>query len=166
MDAVASAKRMLEEIGVAPSVADDLCRQHAVERIQTVTAEAARRQRDRRIRSAAGFAVKALADGWEIESRPAPGGSGSAALAERTARQQAEEAESARAAQAQREADDAALDNLSEPEWSALAQQVLNRFADHPAMIRLLSRQPPRQCRLMRAEMLGLLRSGGGRAGC
>src|SRR5690606_25917191 len=57
-DVVAGAKRMLEEIGVAPPVAADLARQHEFERIRSVVAEATRRQRSRRIRSAAGFAVK------------------------------------------------------------------------------------------------------------
>src|SRR5690606_15047663 len=121
--------------------------------------EATRRQRSRRIRSAAGFAVSALAEGWEIASEQSAGGKVPGASAERTAREQAEHAASARMAEAEREAEDATLDAMDDQQWSAMAQKVLDRYADHPAMVRLLTRQPPRQCRLMRAEILALVRS-------
>ena len=145
---------LLRRWEIDPAVAEDLAATHAPGRVLAAVGLARQAKARGRLRNPGGFIVRCLADDWTASAE------GSAVLedpAGRQAREQARQrAEEARAA-ASRAAEDARVDELDDETLACLVDRVLSIHADRPAMLRLLRARPPRESRLMRAEVAALL---------
>ena len=143
----------LRRWGVDPAEAAALAAEHGAARVSRSLAEARRLRGAGKLRSAAGFLRWHLAESDGAADGPTP------AADDWSNRQAtARRAESA-AAEADRGGDDALVDALSDADLDELAAAVRDRHAARPAMLRLLTAKPPRDSRLMRAEVAALLRS-------
>ena len=143
----------LRRWGVDPAEAADLAAEHGAARVSRSLAEARRLREAGRLRSAAGFLRWHLAESDDAADGPGPAAD-DWSIRQATARR----AESA-AAEADRGDDDALVDALPDADLDELAAAVCDRHVARPAMLRLLTAKPPRDSRLMRAEVAALLRS-------
>lgn len=122
-------------------------------RVSRVLAEARQLRSAGRLRSASGFIRWSLDESDAAEAKSGESVSPAWDLVE--ARRRREEAA---VAERDRQAEDAEVDSLPAEAIETLAAEVCERYADHPAMLRLLTSKPPTQSRLMRAEIAKLLR--------
>ena len=152
---LARSAQSLQRWGVSPAAARELAARHGPDAVRSAVAAVEPLARQGKLRNAAGFLVSRLEQGWS-DAAPAAAAS-SAGLEERTrVERQRREAE-AQSAVAARGSADAEIDALDDATLDALAARVLAGHADRPAMVRLLTAKPPRQSRLMRAEVAALL---------
>ncbi len=141
--------------GVPVAEAATWLAEHGSVAVERALADARRMHARGELRSAAGYLRWSLA---ERAQAPAPPPSGEAVWQRREVeRRRTEEATAAGAL----DADDALLDRLEDDELAVLADAVLANAAEQPGIVRLLTLKPPRQSRLMRAEIVKLLRDGG-----
>lgn len=122
-------------------------------RVSRVLAEARQLRSAGRLRSAVGFIRWSLEESDTAGEKPSSAPSPAWDLVETRRRR-----EEAAVAERDRQAEDAAVDSLPPEAIETLAAEVCERYADHPAMLRLLTSKPPTQSRLMRAEIAKLLR--------
>ncbi len=143
---------LLTRWGVAPAIARQLAAEHPRAAVMGAI-ELARQARARgRLRNPAGFLVRCLEESWgDPIDAPPP-----ARASDHQAQQHAQRTEAAEV-EAQRAAVDAQIDALDDATLARLVEHVLARHADRPAMLRLLQARPPRQSRLMCAEISALL---------
>ena len=150
----ASLRRLLETWGIDPQVALDVVQTYCHEQI--VRAVSAARQAKSRggLVNPAGYIVRCL-DGLPASTGLARQGSaaGTASVASCQSERRGEE----RGALAARAVADARIDDLDDQTLGCLAERVLAMHAQRPTMLRLLSARPPRESRLMRAEIAALL---------
>ena len=146
----------LQRWGVHLTAARDLAERFGPDAVRAATAAVEPLARAGRVRNAAGWLVRHLERGWgDPADAPAAADLAARTAADRVGR----EAEAAQAVAA-RESADAVLDALDDATLGVLAGRVVASHADRPAMIRLLTAKPPRQSRLMRAEIAALLQAG------
>ena len=161
---VDDAAAVLEGVGIDPPAARRLAGQHSAGRIADAVATMAYRRSLGRCENPAGYVVQALAKGWAVPAAVANAKSRAAADAARAElaareRESAKRRDAALAAESARV--DAALDGLDDAAVSRLAAAVLDRYADNAAVRQVLLRKPPRESRLMRAEIACLLEKEG-----
>lgn len=147
--------QLLRVWGIDPATAQDLAATHAPGQVLAAVALARQAKSSGRVRNAAGYIVRCLENGLTAQgSRALPS---LATPAARQAREQAERRqEEARAARSVA-AEDARIDELDDGTLDCLVERVLSIHAGRPAMLRLLRARPPRESRLMRAEVAALL---------
>ena len=151
---LARSAQSLQRWGVSPAAARELAARHGPDAVRSAVAAVEPLARQGKLRNAAGFLVSRLEQGWSDGPSAAPSTAG---LEERTrAERERREAEAASALAARGSAD-AEVDALDDATLDALAARVLAAHAGRPAMVRLLTAKPPRQSRLMRAEVAALL---------
>ncbi len=144
------AAKSLLRWGFEPAEAGALAAEHGPVKLSRALAEARQLQAVGRLRSATGFLRWAIAEAKGDERAPAQ----LVAWPEVEARNR-RQAEAV--AQKSLGADDDAVDALDDSELEDLAAVVRQRYLAHPAMLRLLTARPPRQSRLMRAEIVRIL---------
>jgi hypothetical protein len=54
------------------------------------------------------------------------------------------------------------IDGLDDDELAILAESVLQKYEGNAAVLQVLTRKPPRECRLMKMEIAGMLVKGAG----
>ena len=141
--------------GVPEAEASAWLAEHGAVAVEKALADARRMHARGELRSATGYLRWSLA---EKTTAPAPPPPGEPAWQRREVeRRRSEEATAAGAL----DADDALIDDLADDELAVLAESVVEAAADRPGIVRLLTLKPPRQSRLMRAEIVKLLRDGG-----
>ena len=151
---LARSAQSLQRWGVSPAAARELAARHGPDAVRSAVAAVEPLARQGKLRNAAGFLVSRLEQGW---SDAAPAAAASAGLEERTRAERERREAEAQSAVAARGSADAEIDALDDATLDALAARVLAGNADRPAMVRLLTAKPPRQSRLMRAEVAALL---------
>ena len=150
----------MEGIGIDAPTARRLAAAHPPGRIADALATMEHRRSLGRCASPAGFVVEALSKNWPVPAAVAAARGRAAA-----ARAKAELLERERSARTARDAAlaegvaaaDAAVDALEPDEFDALVAAVHARHADNPAVLNILRRKPPRESRLMRAEVAAML---------
>ncbi len=164
------AAALLEEKGVSPDVARQLASAYPYERVVDVVATMEYRKARGRCDNPGGFLREALIKQWQtptavVEARR---------RAEAKLKQQAAD-EQARRERAQEQArqqattgdEDTRLDrlihSLDDEELAILGESVLKKYEGNSAVLQVLTRRPPRQCRLMKMEIAALLGRDGGR---
>lgn len=164
MPAAPALVELLQGWGVDPTAAQDLAATHAPQQVFAAVALARQAKARGRLRNPAGFIVRCLEEDWAPPARAGvPGGlregapTAAVTPAARQAREQAERRqEEARAARSVA-VEDARIDELDDGTLDCLVERVLSIHAGRPAMLRLLRARPPRESRLMRAEVAALL---------
>jgi hypothetical protein len=151
---------LLEEKGVEGAIARQLAAAYPFDRVVDVIAAMEWRRSRGKCDNPGGFIRDALVKQWETPK---------AVIDARTraeARARAEEAERQAKASAQREiAQVGAEENrierriasLDDDELSILAEAVLDKYQGNAAVIGVLTRKPPRECRLMKMEIAAML---------
>jgi hypothetical protein len=154
------AAALLEEKGVEPSAARQLAAAYPHERIVDVVATMEYRRARGKCDNPGGFIRDALVRQWQtpravVEARR---------QAEARLRQQERERESRseRAAEGARLNDEEGrlqqlIDGLDDDELAILAELVLRKYEGNAAVLQVLTRKPPRDCRLMKMEIAGML---------
>ena len=146
------AAQSLQRWGVSLATARGLAERCGAEAVRSAVASAEPMARSGKLRNAAGFLVRSLEQGWSGPSAPAKAAGDGRSMAERERRDR-----EAVEAVASRESADALLDDLDDATLAGLAERVVSLHAARPAMVRLLTAKPPRDSRLMRAEIAALL---------
>jgi hypothetical protein len=156
----------LIESGVAPDTSRQLAAQYPRERIVDVVATMEYRRARGKCDNPGGFIRDALVKQWQvpravIEAR------------HRAAERRRQEEDDRRAREAQAALDARARDGewqmerrlgmLDDEELGLLAAEVLRKYEGNPAVLQVLTRRPPRECRLMKMEIGALLDRPGGR---
>lgn len=161
-DAVA----LLEEKGVQSAAARELAAGFPYERVVDVVATMEYRKARGKCDNPGGFIREALLKQWQtpravVEARR---------QAEARLRQQDldREARASRAAEASTAHDDERrverlIDGLDDDELAILAESVLAKHEGNAAVLQVLTRKPPRQCRLMKMEIAAMLGGAGAR---
>ena len=155
-----TAAAVLEGLGIERPVAWRLAASHPAGRVAEAVATMQYRLSRGQCGNPAAFVIEALSKNWPV---PAPVAEAKrraerdAARAELIRREQASRAERDAALSAGIAAADAVLDALPDAEFDALAAEVLAGHADNPAVAAILRRKPPRESRLMRAEIAARL---------
>jgi hypothetical protein len=155
----------LEEKGVEPGVSRQLADAYPYERIIDVIATMEYRKARGKCANPGGFIREALVKQWQTPSAVTDARArAEAKLREQAAQRASRAAADQQAAQVEEgerqvERTIAALDD---DELEILAQSVLDKYEGNAAVLSVLTRRPPRECRLMKMEVAALL-SGGAR---
>lgn len=154
------AAALLEKCGVEKSVARKLSEAFPHSRIVDVIATMEWRRARGKCENPAGFVHDALVRQWETPKAVFD------ARARAEARQRSEAAQRETRAQTAREAATASdadarlerlLASLDDDELQILSESVLRKYEGNVAVSAVLTRKPPRECRLMRMEIAALL---------
>ena len=147
------AVEVLGRWGIGGDEAQALVARHGAAAAGKAAAEARRLHAAGRLRSAAGFLRWAVAEQGETAVAAGPRSDSGSEFDLRSG-----SGGTAAAAAASSEAEGELVDDLDDAALAELAAAVVERHAARPAMVRLLTRVPPRQSKLMRAEVEALLR--------
>lgn len=154
------AAALLVEKGVEPGAARQLAAAYPHERIVDVVATMEYRRARGKCDNPGGFIRDALVRQWQtpravVEARR---------QAEARLRQQKRDRESRvqRATEGARLNDEEGrlqqlIDGLDDDELAILAESVLQKYEGNAAVLQVLTRKPPRECRLMKMEIAGML---------
>lgn len=158
------AAALLEEKGVEPHVGARLARDYPYERIVDVVATMEYRRARGKCDNPGGFIRDALVRQWPVPK----------AVFEARARAEAKlrqaEAERATRESAQRQAAEVTdherhveqtIAALDDDELDILAESVLAKYEGNAAVLKVLTRKPPRECRLMKMEIAAMLNGSG-----
>jgi hypothetical protein len=154
----------LEEKGVEPAAARQLAAAYPYERVVDVVATMEYRKARGKCDNPGGFIREALVKQWQtpravVEARRRAEARLRQEAADRDAQRQRAD-EGARADDEERRVQHV-IDNLDDDELAILAESVLKKYEGNSAVLQVLTRKPPRQCRLMKMEVAAML----GRAG-
>lgn len=160
------AAALLEEKGVERTVARQLALEYPHERIVDVVATMEYRKARGKCDNPGGFIRDALVRQWEtpravIEARRRAEAKLRAEAADRAAREQRLH-EGARAGDDERRVEQV-IARLDDEELEILAESVLKKYDGNAAVLQVLTRKPPRACRLMKMEIAALLEGAGAR---
>jgi hypothetical protein len=157
----------LVEKGVEPAAARELAAAYPYERVVDVVATMEHRKARGKCDNPGGFLRDALVRQWQtpravVDARRRAEARLRQQAAEEQARRQ-RQAEGARVAE--RAGDDerrveAVIESLDDDELDILAASVLKKYDGNPAVLQVLTRKPPRECRLMKMEVAGMLGRG------
>jgi hypothetical protein len=164
------AAALLEEKGVSADVARQLASDYPYERVVDVVATMEYRKARGRCDNPGGFLREALVKQWQtpravVDARR---------RAEAKLKQQAAD-EQARRGRAEEQArqqattgdEESRLDrlilSLDDEELAILGESVLKKYQGNSAVLQVLTRRPPRQCRLMKMEIAAMLGGDGRR---
>jgi hypothetical protein len=150
---------LLRSWGVSTVMAAQLASTHSPEQIHAAVELARQAKACRRLRNPGGFIVRCLGDSW-VSGSSSPGTPGSEVSPTRDVREQALRRREEQQALEVRNAADARIDELDDETIAHLAGRVEQMHAGRPSMLRLLRARPPRESRLMRAEIAALLETG------
>jgi hypothetical protein len=164
------AAALLEEKGVSPEVARQLASAYPYERVVDVVATMEYRKARGRCDNPGGFLREALIKQWQtpkpvVDARRRA----EAKLKQQAADEQARRARAEEQARQQANAGDeeSRLDrlilSLDDEELAILGESVLKKYEGNTAVLQVLTRRPPRQCRLMKMEIAAMLGRDGGR---
>ena len=158
---------LLEEKGVEPAAARELAQVYPFERVVDVVATMEYRKAHGKCDNPGGFIREALVKQWQTPRAVTD----ARRQAEARLREQATEraAREARLAEGARANDDEQrvgrlIDGLDDDELSILAGSVVRKYEGNAAVLQVLTRKPPRQCRLMKMEIARLLQGAGATA--
>ena len=154
------AAALLEEKGVEASVARHLAEAYPYEHIVDVIATMEYRQVRGKCENPGGFIRDALVKQWEtpravVEARTRAEARVRSEAAEQLAKASAHQ-EAAKVGQEEARIE-RLISTLDDEELSILAQSVLEKYQGNVAVTRVLTLKPPRQCRLMKMEIAGML---------
>ncbi len=163
------AAALLEEKGVSPDVARQLASAYPYERVVDVVATMEYRKARGRCDNPGGFLREALVKQWQtpkvvVDVRRRA----EAKLKQQAADEQARRLRTEEQARQQANAGDeeTRLDrlilSLDDEELAILGESVLKKYAGNSAVLQVLTRRPPRQCRLMKMEIAAMLGRDGG----
>ena len=154
------------EHGVAPEASHALAARYPYERIVEVVATMEFRRARGKCENPGGFLRDALVKQWQVPRAVLDARARAAerikAEAEQQRAREAEAAVDARARDEERRAE-RRLDVLDDEEIELLAAEVLRKYDGNPAVLQVLTRRPPRECRLMKMEINALLDAPGSR---
>lgn len=158
------AAALLEEKGVSPDVARQLASEYPYERVVDVVATMEYRKARGRCDNPGGFLREALVKQWQTPKavvdarRRAEAKLKQQAADEQARRQRAEEQARQQANAGDEETRlDRLILSLDDEELSILGESVLKKYEGNTAVLQVLTRRPPRQCRLMKMEIAALL---------
>ena len=148
------------EHGVAPEASRDLAGRFPYERIVDVVATMEYRRARGKCDNPGGFVRDALVKQWQVPRAVLDARVRAAErLRAEAGQQRARDAEAAGDAKAREEERRAErrLQMLDDEEIELLAAEVLRKYDGNPAVLQVLTRRPPRECRLMKMEINALL---------
>ena len=155
-----AAALLLMEHGVAPEASRDLAGRFPYERIVDVVATMEYRRARGKCDNPGGFLRDALVKQWQVPRAVLDARVRAAErLRAEAGQQRARDAEAAGDAKAREEERRAErrLQMLDDDEIELLAAEVLRKYDGNPAVLQVLTRRPPRECRLMKMEINALL---------
>ncbi len=166
IDKVQAAAVLLEEKGVEPAAARQLAETYPYERVVDVVATMEYRRAHGKCDNPGGFLRDALVKQWAtpkavIEARRRAEAKLKQQVADDAARRARAE-QDAQAGEDDRRAQHL-IDSLDDDELAILAESVLAKYEGNSAVLMVLTRKPPRECRLMKMEIAAMM--GGARAG-
>ncbi|HZL37592.1 MAG TPA: hypothetical protein VFC78_19900, partial [Tepidisphaeraceae bacterium] len=154
------AAALLEEKGVEPVVARQLAANYSFERVVDVVAAMECRLSRGKCDNPGGFIRDALVKQWQTPRAV----TNARAKAETLLRAQAAQQESRAAARREQDqvtSEEARIDRLiaalDDDELTILARSVLKKYEGNAAVTAVLTRKPPRTCRLMKMEIAAML---------
>jgi hypothetical protein len=151
---------LLEENGVEPAVSRALANEYPYERIVDVVATMQFRRSRGKCDNPGGFIRDALVKQWQTPKAVTDARARAQARIKSEARlREHREIEGQRAAAVDQEQSriDRLVDSMDDDELGILAEAVLAKYRDNPAVTRVLTRTLPRNCRLMRMEIAAQL---------
>ncbi|MDB5297190.1 MAG: hypothetical protein JWO31_3173 [Phycisphaerales bacterium] len=151
---------LLEECGVERPVARQLAAAYPMQRVVDVVETMRHRRARGKCDNPGGFIRDALVKQWQtpqsvVDARAKADARARAEAASAVARQSA--ASQAAGVNAEQQHLDRLVDALDDDELDLLAAEVLKKYDGNSAVLAVLTRKPPRQCRLMKMEVAALL---------
>ena len=164
--AAADSVELLLGAGVSADVAAGLAEAYPAGRIAEVVETMEYRRERGTCGNPGGFVREALRKKWPVpravldRRERAEADRRRAATEERSRRRAESERASAEAVALADEARvESAVASLDDDELAELAAAVVDRHRDNPAVVAVLTRRPPRQCRLMKMEVAAMLKA-------
>jgi len=158
------AAALLEEKGVSPDVARELASAYPYERVVDVVATMEYRKARGRCDNPGGFLREALVKQWQtpkavVDARRRAEAKFKQQAADEQARRTRAEEQARQQANAGDEESrlDRLIHSLDDEELTILGESVLKKYEGNTAVLQVLTRRPPRQCRLMKMEIAAML---------
>lgn len=154
------AAALLEEKGIDPRTSRELAATYTDDRIVDVIETMEYRRARGKCENPAGFIRDALVRKWPVPKVVLTARAQAAARAkqeEADTRARESRREQSRTAAADESRAEQLIEALDDEELSILAESIIQKYEGNPAVLQILTRKPPRECRLMRMEIAAMM---------